>query len=307
MTSGKTAVALGNFDGLHIGHRQVLKNVLSFKNEGLLPYVLLFDEHPLTVVTGKAPKEIMQDELKSEMLTELGIGEFVIPFREIMEMSAETFVRDVLKEKLNAGAVCCGYNYRFARGGNADSAVLAELCEKYGIKTAVCGEIDFKNEPVSSTRIRKLLEDGEIEEANKMLAVPFSYRLIVTEGDKRGHILGAPTINQKFPDNFAVPKFGVYVSETEIDGEKFRAITNIGVRPTVDDKTLLSETHIIGFSGDLYGKAVKTSLLSYIRPEKKFDSLTELSEQIKKDIEAGRRTVSADNSGSAVPTDKSSR
>ena len=142
--------------------------------------------------------------------------------------------------------------------------------------------------PVSSTRIRQLIESGDIELANKMLGRPYSYERLVVDGDKRGRQMGIPTINQNLPDNMAIPKFGVYISTTTVDGKKYESLTNIGVRPTIGSCFISSETHILDFNGDLYGKDILVALYSYIRPEMKFASIDELYTQINLDISAVR-------------------
>ncbi len=290
----KRAIALGSFDGLHIGHLEVIKNALSLKNDGLLPCVMLFDGHPLERLTGSAPRELMTAKAREELLRKLGVTPVYVVFSEIMNMTPKEFVDSVIIKKLNAEAVCCGYNYRFGKSAAAGAEELKILCGERGIRTLVSGEVDVDGIPVSSTRIRELIENGDVKTANRMLGRAFSYTLEVVGGYRRGRILGAPTINQNFPENFAVPRFGVYVSETVVGGSSYRSVTNIGVRPTITDNRLLSETHIFGFSGDLYGRRIEVRLLDFIRPEKKFASFEELSEQIKIDADKAKNAVVED-------------
>ncbi|MCL2507778.1 MAG: riboflavin biosynthesis protein RibF [Oscillospiraceae bacterium] len=281
----KKAVALGNFDGLHIGHKEVIKNALSCKNDGLLPYALLFGEHPLSVIGQTPPRVLMTHDLKIERLRAIGLSVVEFRFGEVMNMAPETFVADILNQRLHAAAVCCGYNYRFGKGAAAGSGDLQRLCSRYGIRTLVSGEVALGGEAVSSTRIRRLIERGEIEKANTMLGRPFSYKLTVIRGDQRGRTMSFPTLNQRFPDGMTVPLRGVYASATRVDGVWKKSVTNIGVRPTVAaaEPGVLSETHIPGFDGSLYGKAVEVELLRYIREERRFGSLDELKAQMRAD------------------------
>lgn len=283
------AVALGSFDGLHLGHRAVLELALSFKAEGLEPCALVFDKHPLSVIGKGAPPELMTAEHRDKMLENMGITVKKISFARIADMSAEEFFDEILIGELHAGAVCCGYNYRFAKSAAADADTLKAMCLTRKIKCAVANETDFEGNAVSSTRIRTALANGDIENANAMLGREFSYDFTVVSGDRRGRLIGAPTINQHFPDGFIVPKFGVYAAAVPIDGVLHAAVTNIGRRPSFTCDDLRSETCIMDFSGDLYGKNIEVRLLKYLRPERVFNSLDALGEQISADAETAKR------------------
>ena len=283
MKSG-SSVALGTFDGLHKGHMKVLESALSSSGDGVVPFVLLFDCHPQKILSGAEPPCIMTDSDRNDFLREMGFQIKTVSFEELHYMSPEDFVKDILHDRLFAKTVCCGYNYRFGKGGCGDSEELSKLCKKYGIETVICDEQTVDGEPVSSTLIRKLISDGNMKKAEKLLGRPFSYTLEVIHGQQKGRLLGFPTANQIFPENFAIPKYGVYSSKTTIDDKIFKSITNIGIRPTITDDTLLSETHIIGFSGDLYGQYIKVELIGFIREERKFDSLNEVFNQVREDI-----------------------
>lgn len=283
MKSG-SSVALGTFDGLHKGHMKVLESALSSSRDGVVPFVLLFDCHPQKILKGTEPLCIMTDSDRNDFLREMGFEIETVSFEELHNMSPEDFVKDILCDRLHAKTVCCGYNYRFGKGGCGDSEELSKLCEKYGIKAVICDAQTVDGEPVSSTLIRKLISNGDMKKAEKLLGRPFSYTLEVIHGQQKGRLLGFPTANQAFPENFAVPKYGVYASRTTVDGEVFKSITNIGIRPTLTDDTLLSETHILGFNGDLYGEKIKIQLLHFIRNERKFNSLKEVFNQVREDI-----------------------
>ena len=284
----KYAVALGSFDGLHLGHMAVINKALSFKAEGYIPCALVFDVHPMNVTGAGAPVELMTAQARDKMLESLGVEIKKISFESIMNLSAREFVSEVLLKELGAGAVCCGYNYYFGCGAKADSKELSTLCAEFGIACEVAEKIEYDGAPVSSTRIREALQNGDIELANRMLGREFSYDFVVVSGDRRGRLIGAPTINQHFPDGFIVPKFGVYVSAVCVNGELHPAVTNIGRRPSFTCDDLRSETCIMDFSGDLYGKNVEVKLIKYIRPERAFNSLEELGSQIAVDAKTAK-------------------
>ena len=280
----KTAVALGSFDGLHRGHMSVIACTADFEREcGLSPHVLLFDNHPMLVIKGSAPDKILQDSLRDEILADNGFKTDIIPFIYIKDMSGREFFEKILVGKLNAGAVCCGWNYRFGKGGEGDCEKLSALCEEYGVKLKIVPHVDYDGEPISSTRIRKAVENGDIPLANAMLGREFRYKSTVVSGHQRGRLIGAPTINQHFDKNFVLPRKGVYASVTVVDGKEYPSVTNIGLRPSFENEDFRSETCILGFSGDLYGQNIEVRLLEYLRDEIKFDSMEKLSEQIEKD------------------------
>ncbi len=278
-----TVVALGTFDGLHKGHMSVINKAVIQKDNGLLPVILLFSEHPVTSITGKTQKSLFCGAIKDQIIENTGCIPYTIDFNRIKNMSAETFIKNVLVTELNAKAVCCGFNYRFAKNSSGDINTLKNLCEKYGITVTVADEVDFEGECISSTRIRKAIENGEIRKANAMLGRYFSFDFEVVNGDHRGRKLGFPTINQFFPNDFTVPKFGVYASAAFIENKWYPAVTNIGIRPTIGNSAPRSETSILGFSGNLYGTNTQVALIEYLREEIKFESLEMLTEQIKND------------------------
>ncbi len=284
----KTAVALGSFDGLHKGHMSVIACALSFRERGLCPLVMLFDSHPLKSLSGKAPAEILQPVLRDEILKSRGVESIIISFEEIKDLSCREFFTEILLEKLNAGALCCGMNYRFGKGGSGGISELDALCKEFGVELKISPEITFGGSPVSSTRIRHAVENGDIPLANAMLGREFRYKYTVVSGDKRGRLMGAPTINQHFGSNFVIPKKGVYASVTVVDSKEYPSVTNIGLRPSFENEDLRSETCILDFSGDLYGKEIEVRLMQYLRGEMKFDSMERLGKQIRLDAEASK-------------------
>lgn len=286
MTEKKTAVTLGSFDGLHKGHMKVIACAFEMQQKhGLLPLVLLFDKHPMLAVSGKAPDMILQPVLRDELIAQTGAGKRTISFRDVKDMSCREFFEEILIRRLNAGGVCCGWNYRFGKNNEGDSRKLKELCEEYGIEFGITPPVDYNGEPVSSTRIRQAVESGDIALANAMLGREFRYKQTVVDGQHRGRLIGAPTINQRFDEGFVRPKKGVYASVTVVDGKEYPSVTNIGMRPSFENEDFRSETCILGFSGNLYGIDIEVRLLGYLRDEIKFDSAESLSTQIHKDAE----------------------
>lgn len=278
------AVALGCFDGLHTAHMAVINEAARLSSEGLLPAVMLFDEHPRNVIAENGIPCLLQKDKRETILKNAGFHIFTVSFREIKDMSPEEFVRDVLVGSFHSGAVVCGYNYRFGKNGAGDSEKLRALCKEYGIAVSVCPEFVLDGKSVSSTRIRKAVEEGRISDANKMLGYEFTYSSEIFTGDRRGRLLGAPTINQYLPEGLVIPRFGVYASKVNADGKEYLGVTNIGSRPTFDGKSVRSETYIIDYSGDLYGKTVTVSLFEFIRDEKKFPDADTLKMQISEDV-----------------------
>jgi riboflavin kinase/FMN adenylyltransferase len=284
--SGGLAVALGTFDGFHSGHRKVIEKAIQ---SGEKPMVLLFHEHPKKVLSLKSPGELITENERKELLSNLGVDSLILDFREIMSLSYEEFFYEILVKKIGATTLSCGFNYRFGAGAEGNSEKLRALCEKENIKLFVSDAVIYKGEPVSSTRIRQAVSNGDIELANDMLGREFSYDFLVVHGDARGRTIESPTINQFFSEDFIVPEYGVYASYSVIDGKKYSSVTNVGVRPTIEGFSKeRSETNIIGFNGDLYDKNISVHLLKKIREEMKFSNLDELRNQIAKDREVSK-------------------
>ena len=286
LSSTEYAVALGFFDGLHTAHRRVLSEVLKKASSGYAPAVLLFDEHPRNVIAGSGVPFLLQSDMRDEKLTEMGIERVFISFSEIKDMSPREFVEKILACRLHAKAVVCGYNYRFGKGAAGDTEELKRLCAEHEISVTVVEDVTYMGADVSSTRIRKAVSEGEMEEATALLGEPFTYRSEIFTGDRRGRLLGAPTVNQFIPAELIVPRFGVYASRVYAEGKEYIGVTNVGSRPTFDGGSVRSETYILDFSGDLYGKQVTIELYKFIRDEKKFPDGDTLRTQIALDVQS---------------------
>ena len=280
------ALALGTFDGFHIGHKKVIENAIASNRK---PQVLLFNEHPQKVLKSKSPGELITENNKRKLLREWGVEATVINFSDIMSLTYEEFFYEVIVKKIGASVLSCGFNYHFGAKASGNTEKLKALCDKENIELLVSEPVEYKGEPVSSTRIRNAIRNGNIEDANNMLGREFSYDFLVVHGDARGRTIDSPTINQFFTEDFIIPEYGVYASYSVIDGEKYPSVTNVGVRPTIEGFSKeRSETNIVGFDGDLYDKNINVHLLKKIRAEMKFNNLDELRNQIAKDREVSR-------------------
>lgn len=276
----KCFVALGTFDGLHKGHKSVI-TAGEYENRK----VLLFKEHPQKVLTGEAPTELTTKRIQQKILSAWGAKAIWIDFNEVCTLSPEDFFTRILVGKIGAEALSVGFNYRFGKNAAGDVNCLRKLCEKAGIELFVSPEVTVNGETVSATKIREALKNGEIAKANEMLGRDFSYDFTVVHGDERGRTIGAPTINQFFDESFTVPQYGVYAGITFVEGKAYPSVTNIGIRPTIGNSRERSETHILGFDGNLYDKNIEVSIHSKMRDEMKFSSLSQLEEQIRSDKE----------------------
>ncbi len=270
------AIALGMFDGVHIGHRAVLTSAIS---SGFKSLVVTFDSLPF-----KSGGILMSLKEKEETLKAFGIAEVeFLNFSEVKDLAPLEFL-DKLSGKYNVGKITCGADYRFGKNAQGDTAFLRDYCSKRDIIFDEIPPVTHLDAPVSSTLIKELLGKGEVEKASQLLAVPFSFSARIEKGDQRGRTIGFPTANQVYPSEYVKLKQGVYQTIVTIEGKNFDAVTNIGVRPTYPKDFITAETHIIDFSGDLYGKEMKTQIIKYLREEEKFDSLEQLQRAIAENV-----------------------
>ena len=279
-----TAVALGVFDGVHKGHRAVLKEATA--ENYLEPWVFTFSEGDLSAVKKNA-LQIEPAELKYRIMKKLGIAHIFAPeFSEVKELSGEEFVERVLVSHLKCRRVICGTDFRFGKGASCGAAELAELCKNRGIDCAIVEKLIDGGEAISSTRIRDSIKNGDMETASRLLGYPFCIEKEVVSGKHLGSENGVPTMNQPLSEGFAMPRFGVYVSASLIDGVLYPSVTDVGVKPTVSDENLpFAETNVIGFCKNVYGKRVSVFLLRFLRDEKAFNTKEELFGQILADRE----------------------
>ena len=285
-------LALGNFDGLHRGHRKILERLRRVASErGATAVVMTFDPHPPRVVRpDKAPSLLMTKAQKLEALGQAGCqGVAIVRFTpELSRWDPETFVRTVLVEWLHVSEVWVGANFLFGHDRTGNFTLLRTLGARYGFKAEKIDPVRYKDFVVSSTRIRRLISEARVDEASALLGHAYFIDGMVVKGDERGRTIGFPTANL-CTENELVPPHGVYATTIIIDGIVRPSITNIGTRPTVDSagKTTI-ETHVFDFDRDLYGMNVRLAFVQRLRDERAFDSLDALKAQIEADCARAR-------------------
>ena len=288
MTKPQTSIALGFFDGVHTAHKEIiLSAVNTAKEKGMRPVALTFDYSPRELLSSEKIEYLTPLRDKTVLIKELGCELYILhTTSELLGMEPQEFVSSILVKKLNAGHICYGYNYRFGKYAKGDTHLLQKMGDVLGFTTSVFAPIELLGESVSSSRIRALLKEGEIEKANTLLGRNFSLSGIVTEGKHLGKALGFPTANI-YPDKTLVtPKRGVYKTIVTTPIGKFSAITNVGINPTVGGEEAHLETYIPSFSSDLYSNEIKVEFISFLREEKKFETVEELKNQIQKDVDS---------------------
>ncbi len=284
-------LALGFFDGVHRGHRQLLEAAIcEARSLGVRSGVFTFADNKASPYKSRA--RLGESDERLRLLAESGVDDiYLADFGEVADTSPKDFVNETLQNKLSVRTAVCGFNFRFGKDAAGDADALRALMRRGGGDAIVLPPVFFGEQPISSSAIRTALEDGDIESANAMLGRIFSINFPVLHGKCLGRHLGAPTINQYFPEGFVLPAYGVYHCECLVDGILYPAVTNVGVRPTVSDAGAVScETHIIGYRGWLYGKRIRVFFLRRLRPEMKFDSVDALKKQITKDIDEVKRS-----------------
>lgn len=282
-----SAVSLGKFDGLHIGHQLLINKIIALKAKGYTSVVFSFSYNPRNLISDVDMKIIYTEQEKKRKLEEQGLDVLVsFPFsKETACMEPEEFVKEILVNKMDAKVIVVGSDFRFGhnRKGNVD--LLTQLSKQYGYQLVIYDKVKLENQVVSSSLIRKELNRGNLNYANSMLGSPFAIICEVLHGRKIGRTIGIPTINFIPPDNKLLPPNGVYASKILIEGSIYNGVTSIGYKPTIGADTKKSvETFIFDISDDLYGKVIEVRLYEFEREEVKFNSIEELVNQMQKDI-----------------------
>jgi riboflavin kinase/FMN adenylyltransferase len=289
-----TVLTLGVFDGLHLGHQLIMRTVVErARTLGAVPTVITFDPHPRAVLHPESAPPLLQTfDQKIEAFGVLGIEQsIVVRFnRAFAQIEAEDFLRDVVRDRLHALEVYLGRGFAFGRNREGNIELLRKVSEQLGFCADEVPEVRLRGQRISSSRVREMLAQGSVNLARRMLGRPYGVEGRVVRGEQRGRTLGFPTANLR-PQNRVIPKGGVYVTATLIEGAWRRSVTNVGTRPTFKDEAIdpSIETYVMGWSGDLYGDVVRVRFLHRLRDERKFASIEELKDQIARDRDRASR------------------
>lgn len=289
----QSAVAIGKFDGVHLGHRKLIQKIIEQKKENLIATVFTFDtsaaaffggdEKALTTV---AEKRRIFDEMGIDVLIEFPLN------RETAATEPDRFVSRYLVEQMHAAYICAGPDLSFGRNGAGNYMLLEKYAGVYGYRTELIKKVMVDKEEVSSTRVREAVRTGRMEDVTRMLGTPYSVSGHVEHGKRLGRTIGMPTANLIPEKDKLLPPYGVYYSRVVMDGHLYRGISNVGCKPTVNKENAVGvETYLYDFSGNMYGRDITVELLGFRRPEMKFDSVEQLREQMEKDVTAGKEYV----------------
>ena len=283
----ETVIALGNFDGVHKGHQELIRRtVKSAKMANLKSAVFTFTNHPRNVLAGETViKNILYLEEKAEIIKTLGVDYlFSLEFtREILEMRAENFIKRLLIDAFRMKEAYCGFNYHFGYHAEGNPEILMKAGLQYGFGIHVLEPFQIDGNLVSSSFIRNLIAEGRVGECKKYMGRNYAVGGEVVIGNKIGRTIGFPTSNILIDETMVTPAHGVYVTYCNYNGTRYQGVTNVGIKPTIGDNKKNIETHIFHFSKDLYGKEIKVEFLERIRPEIKFGNVQELAAQIERD------------------------
>lgn len=292
MLEDSCAVAIGKFDGIHRGHQRLLENILKKKEEGLSAAVFTFDPPPAVFFGRAESRGLTTREEKRRIFQRLGI-DVLIEFpltEETAAMSPERFIEEILVKKMHAAYVAAGADVTFGDKGKGDRRLLLSFGEKLGFVVEIIDKIcEETGIAISSSLIRRELEKGNMERVTELIGFPYSVSGKVVHGKRLGRELGMPTVNLLPPADKLLPPRGVYFSNVSYGGRHYKSISNIGCKPTVSNERIMGvETYLYDFSEDIYGKEITVNLLGFKRPEMKFASLSQLREQMQRDIAEGR-------------------
>jgi riboflavin kinase/FMN adenylyltransferase len=295
----KPVVTVGNFDGLHIGHRAITDTVVT-RARAIHGHAVVytFEPHPIKILSpARAPCLLTTIEQKVELIEQAGIDALVVEKfdADFARTTAEEFIQNILYERIRPVEVYVGYDFHFGRDREGSMRLLTELGPRLGFSVTIIPEVTVGGRDVNSTRIRKLLEDSHVEDAAQLLGRPYRVRGRVIEGARRGRTLGFPTANLE-PENEILPAAGVYAGRLRFldegdpaSGEEYPTVSNVGYRPTFEGRgSLQAEAHLIGFDGDLYGRRIELSFSDHLRPEQQFTGVDALREQIAADVDQAR-------------------
>lgn len=289
----KTGVALGNFDGVHIGHQALIVNLISIcKQNNLKSVVYTFRNHPKRLTSAQgAPKKIISNEQKFHILKELGVDYvYFVEFDEYQrKLSPENFVKEILKDKLKMVYSVVGFHYHFGYKAQGDVHLLNDLKSKYSYDTRIIKAVKIQDEVISSTGIRALIEKGDINKVNLFLGRKYAIKGKVIQGKGNGKEFGFPTANIAIEEDLILPSRGVYFTKTIVDNRMYHSITNIGCNPTLGVNPITVETHIINFDEDIYGKEIEILFFQKSRDEVKHAAIADLIQQIGEDIRSVKK------------------
>ena len=282
----ESVVTIGNFDGLHRGHQVLIKKAVEYaKSNNISSVVFTFKNHPVNYFKPNSIKNIITNDDKVRILESMGVDYIInIPFDEYMtKISGFDFVKGILLDTLGAKKIIVGYDFAFARNKEGNIKLLQELSSKYGFDLEVVNPITLDNIRISSTYIRDLILNGNIENVYKYLGRNYKLSGEVIHAKKLGRTIGFPTANISINKDMVIPKVGIYATKVYVNGQTYYGATNIGYNPTVNGEGLSIETNILEFNEDIYGKVITIEFLERIRDEKKFNGIEELKKQLQKD------------------------
>lgn len=287
----ETAVAIGKFDGIHVGHRRLLQEILDQKKKGRRACVFTFDPAP-SVFFGKGDEKSLTTRDEKRKLFELLGIDILIEFpmnNETASILPQVFISDILCDKMNAVFIAAGEDLSYGMGGAGNASLLQEMAGEYGLEIQIIPKIVIAGKKVSSTLVREAVEQGDMIYAESLLGLPYSVSGIVQHGNHIGHSLGMPTLNLIPSKDKLLPPNGVYFSRVMLDGKLYKGISNIGLRPTIEEEVKLTgvETYLYDYNGDAYGKEIEVSFLDFRRKEQKFTDMEQLKKQLMEDLRAG--------------------